>query len=156
MEKNQKLMNSLKSDLKLYKEKIDYLGKALFSSSKHAKDKKLHEGYKSIESSFDRVSDLYSSLKEASEEKWESIKESFSEAFDDVKDSYEKFSSSSMVSDLLEDIEQTAENLTDEALDYGKDLFETVQGKIEKHPFSAALWGVGIGFLLGKMIKWSK
>ena len=156
MEKNQKIMNSLKSDLKLYKEKIDYLGKALSSSAKHAKDKKLHDGYKAIESSFDRVSNLYSSLKEASEEKWDGLKESFSEAFEDVKDSYENFSSSSVVNSLLDDIKQTAENFTDEALDYGKDLFETLQEKIEKHPFSAALWGIGIGFLFGKLIKWSK
>ena len=155
MKNNEKIMGKLQNDLDRYKKKMERLTHSISSNSKYSRDRKISAGLESIEASFQKASDVYESLKTATADKWEDMKTTCVDLFEEAKDAYEDFSSH-VGEDLFHNLKDKVEDVKDEALDYGKDLFDNLQNKIEKHPFSSALWGIGLGFLVGRLMKCSK
>jgi ElaB/YqjD/DUF883 family membrane-anchored ribosome-binding protein len=142
----QEFMNSLQETLNQYEEKISSLPQNLknYSSQKKAH---LSSGLETMKKKFEEAKKIYKKLEEATEDNWEEIKNNSLNAFEELKKTF-KSSSDSDLSPISHFNE-----ISEEVVDYAHEKINHLNEYIKARPLTAAFWALGIGFILGKVLR---
>ncbi|MFI0478962.1 MAG: hypothetical protein ACH349_07650 [Candidatus Rhabdochlamydia sp.] len=139
-----KFLSSLESTLNQYKRKIKKFSKNMANSTSEGKES-LSQAIKNVQKKYQKAEKVYQNLKASTEDDWEDIKSQASEIFDELHDGFNEITDNFSWDHLNQ--------ATEEAMDYGQEKLDQLSDCIRKKPFTSALWALGIGFILGKMLR---
>lgn len=139
-----KFLSSLEDTLNQYEYKIKKLSKNMANSTSEGKES-LSQALKNIQKKYQKAEKVYQNLKGATESNWEEIKSQASEIFDELYDAFNEITDNFSWNHLNQ--------VTEEVMDYGQEKLDQLSDCIKKKPFTSALWALGIGFVLGKILR---
>lgn len=139
-----KFLSSLESTLNQYERKIKKLSKNMANSTSEGKES-FSQAIKNIQKKYQKAEKVYQNLKASTADNWEEIKSQASEIFDELHDAFNEITDNFSWDHLNQ--------VTEEAMDYGQEKLDQLSDCIRKKPFTSALWALGIGFILGKMLR---
>ena len=139
-----KFLNSLENTLNQYEGKIKKLSEKMATSTSEAKAS-LSQALKDIQKKYQNADKIYQNLKAATEDNWEEIKTQSSDIFEELHEAFNGVTDNFSWDHVNQ--------ITEEAIDYGQEKLEELSNCIRKKPFTAALWALGVGFILGRMLR---
>ncbi len=140
MDKKDKYIKKIESNLKKYKDKISKID-SIMTDYKSSDRKHLLSESKNIKEKLKSAEGLFEKLKNSSQQNYEEIKESSSEVFDAVNDAFGEFSTLLTMDQL--------NHVKEDIVDYGHDKIFQIEDCIKKNPLTCAAYALGIGFLIG-------
>jgi hypothetical protein len=147
MDKNEKFLKDIESNLKKYKGKIAKIDD-LLSNYKSSDKAYLVTQSKKIKDTLKKAEVTFKQLQTSSQDKFEDMKESFLEIYDMLSETFSDFSSHLSTDQL--------QHYKDEIANYSCDKMHDAQEYIKKNPLTCAAWALGIGFIIGKLMSRSK
>lgn len=92
--------------------------------------------------------EIFKKLKSSTEENYEEVHEAFTKSFEAIKESFHEFSSLLTMEQLY--------RTKDEIADFSQEKIDEVEEYIRKYPALTAACALGIGFLVGTLLKIKK
>lgn len=140
-------IQDMESHLEKYKNKLSKIEGFLNDYSAKNKDYLTSEN-NSLKDTFKKGEDIFKKLKSATEENYEEVHEAFTKSFEAIKEGFREFSTLLTMEQLY--------RTKDEIVDYGQEKIDEVEEYIKKHPALTAACALGIGFLVGTLLKIKK
>ena len=101
-----------------------------------------------MKDTFKTGEEVFKKLKSSTEENYEEVHEAFTKSFEVIKEGFLEFSSFLTMEQLY--------RTKDEIADYNQEKIDEVEEYIRKHPALTATCALGIGFLVGTLLKIKK
>ncbi|MGI4851734.1 MAG: hypothetical protein ACRYGR_07310 [Janthinobacterium lividum] len=144
MEDKDKFMSGLENNLSRYERKISKASKAMQNYPESERESYNSE-IENIKEKYKDAQKVFQDMKYATEDNWNTLKDSSGEVLKSLKEAFNEFSG--YIS--LDQVNQVKEDV----MDYGHEKLDDLSNCIKKKPISAALWAMGIGFVLGKILR---
>jgi ElaB/YqjD/DUF883 family membrane-anchored ribosome-binding protein len=140
MDKKKEYLKELKENLDNYTQQLSNIKKGF--QQKSGRD--VQDISKSLEAVLGNARTAYAQLASASEKDWEKLNKLASEAFDDLSDSFAQ-----AIHPAADQIKEYAAKVAEQY----EDQMQDVEKYIKHHPFKSILLSLGIGFIIGKLMK---
>ncbi|MBY0500525.1 MAG: hypothetical protein K2P93_00800 [Alphaproteobacteria bacterium] len=140
-------LSELEAQMEKYKNKISKIDE-LVSNYKSSNKKQLMAERDSLKEKFQEGENTLKKIKSSSEDNYEKIKEASLETFENLKEAFYEFSN------LL-----TMEQLTkakNEIVEFGDEKLDEIEDYIKKRPLLIVGCALGMGFLIGTLLRSSK
>lgn len=147
MNKKEDYVKKAEQQIEKYKDKISKIDNLLRTYQEKDKAELISQG-ESLKNNLGKAEQAIKDIVSASEEHYEDLKEKAEEVFGHIKEAFHDFSYSL----ALENLAQAKE----EVIDFSTEKLDEMQDLFRKRPLTAALWSLGIGFLLGCLLTRSK
>ena len=144
MEDKDKFMNSLENNLSRYERKISKASKAMENYPASERDS-ISSEIENLKEKYKDAQKVFQDMKYATEDNWNTLKDSSAEVFKALKEAFTEFSGYISLDQL--------NHVKEEVMDYGHEKLDDLSNCIKRKPISAALWAMGIGFMLGKILR---
>ena len=130
----------LKIELDKYSENLSRLKNSFKENSKEAWDNITQ----SLEKFLEEAKTAYTNLESASAEEWEPLKKIASQSFESLKKSFDEY---------LEASANTVKNYANQCDKYSQEKIDLISEYIKDNPLKSALFALGLGILVGKILK---
>ncbi|MBY0293261.1 MAG: hypothetical protein K2W92_08260 [Alphaproteobacteria bacterium] len=140
-------IQDMESNMEKYKNKLSKIDNFLNEYNAQDNNHLISEN-KSLKDTFKKGEEIFKKLKSSTEENYEEIHEAFAKSFEAIKEGFREFSTLLTMEQLY--------RTKDEIVDYGQEKIDEVEEYIKKHPALTAACALGIGFLVGTLLKIKK
>lgn len=143
------------STIEKYKAKILKIERFLNDYTSEDKAHLLSEN-KLLQEKVKKGEDIFNKLKSSTEENYEEIREAFGKSLEAIKEGFREFSTLLTMEQLWrakDEIKDYGYEKIDEIKEYGYEKIDDLHDYIKKRPILTAACALGVGFLVGTLLK---